>query len=72
MRKHTLSGDFAPRITALCDVEQALRRSRLRPDANFVRAETLRKKVFSQHPKTKKLLRKCAHVLFSAPILIAR
>jgi hypothetical protein len=72
MAKHALSSAFAPRITALCNVEQALRRSRLRPDASFVRAETLRKKVFAQHPNTKKALRKCAHVLFFAPILIAR
>jgi hypothetical protein len=34
--------------------------------------ETLKKKAFSQHRKTKKRLRKYAHVLFSAPILIAR
>ena len=32
--------------------------------------ETLKKKAFSQHQKTKKRLRKYAHVLFFAPILI--
>jgi len=61
--EHTLSADFATRIAALARRGRALRASRSgNPD----------KKGTFATPAEKKRLRKRAHVLFSAPILIAR
>jgi hypothetical protein len=76
LTEHALSHDFATRIAALAvhastlalggaAVAMARRyKSRAR--------ETLKKRHFCNGPDRKKRLPKSAHVLFSAPILIAR
>jgi hypothetical protein len=76
LMEHALSADFATRIAALAAPSGALAlRAKCHRAATLAAAvlrETLRKKAFSQQLHGKKRLRKCAHVLFSAPILLAR
>jgi hypothetical protein len=59
--EHTLSADIATRIESIGTHRRGA-----------CGAQTLRKKALSQHLNKKKRLPKRAHVLFSAPILIAR
>jgi len=57
-------------MAALLHVERGS--AAVRAPLHCCAAETLKKTALSQHHIAKKRLRKCAHVLFSAPILFAR
>ena len=76
LTEHALSADFATRIAAFAAhraVVAAVHRALpCRPDASPVLRETLKKRHFRNAQISKKRLPKSAHVLFSAPILIAR